>query len=80
MAEPRFIKTVTFGGYDKESVVRRMEFLNTQIHDLRNELRETKLLIEAYKKGSDQERHMKPFLQRKVQSSHRSRSRIIPLI
>ncbi len=56
MAEPRFIKTVTFGGYDKESVVRRMEFLNTQIHDLRNELRETKLLLEAYKKGSDQEK------------------------
>lgn len=56
MAEQRFIKTVTFGGYDKEAVVKRMEFLNTQVHDLRNELRETKLLMEAYKKGSEQEK------------------------
>lgn len=56
MAEPRFIKTVTFGGYEKEAVIRRIEFLNEQIHDLRNELRETKLLMEAYKKGTDQEK------------------------
>lgn len=56
MAEQRFIKTVTFGGYDKEAVVKRMEFLNTQVHDLRNELREIKLLMEAYKKGSEQEK------------------------
>lgn len=62
MAEARFIKTVTFGGYEKESVVKRMEFLNTQVHDLRNELRESKLLLEAYKKGSDQEKALESVL------------------
>ena len=54
MAEARFIKTVAFGGYDKAGVIRRMEYLNTQVHDLRNELRETKLLLEAYKKGTSE--------------------------
>ena len=62
MAEPRFIKTVTFGGYEKEAVIRRMEFLNTQVHDLRNELRETKLLLEAYKKGTEQEKSFESVL------------------
>ena len=62
MAEPRFIKTVTFGGYEKESVIRRMEYLNEQVHDLRNELRETKLLLEAYKKGTDQEKALESVL------------------
>ena len=62
MAEPRFIKTVTFGGYEKETVIRRIEYLNTQVHDLRNELRETKLLLEAYRKGSDQEKAMESVL------------------
>ncbi|WP_028521484.1 hypothetical protein [Ruminococcus flavefaciens] len=62
MAEARFIKTVTFGGYEKEAVIKRMEFLNTQVHDLRNELRETKLLLEAYRKGSDQEKALESVL------------------
>lgn len=56
MAESRFIKTVTFGGYDKEAVVNRIESLNTQVHDLRNELKESKQLLEAYKKGTEQEK------------------------
>ncbi|MBO4493189.1 MAG: plectin [Ruminococcus sp.] len=62
MAEPRFIKTVTFGGYEKEAVVKRIEFLNEQVHDLRNELRETKLLNEAYKKGTEQEKALETVL------------------
>jgi len=62
MAETRFIKTVTFGGYEKESVIRRMEYLNEQVHDLRNELRETKLLLEAYKKGTDEEKALEAVL------------------
>ena len=62
MAEARFIKTVTFGGYEKEAVIKRLEFLNTQVHDLRNELRETKLLLDAYKKGSDQEKALESVL------------------
>ena len=56
MAETRFIKTVAFGGYDKSEVVRRLEYLNSQVYELRNELRETKLLLEAYKKGTDVEK------------------------
>lgn len=56
MAEARFIKTVTFGGFDRAEVIRRLEYLNTQVYDLRNELRETKLMLEAYKKGTDVEK------------------------
>ena len=37
MAEPRFIKTVTFGGYEKEAVVRRIDAL---IKELREECKE----------------------------------------
>lgn len=56
MAEARFIKTVTFGGYDKAEVIRRLEYLNNQVYDMKNELRETKLIYEAYKKGTDAEK------------------------
>ena len=62
MAEPRFIKTVTFGGYDKEAVIRRFEYLNEQVHDLRNELRVTKLQLEAYKKGTEPEKSLETVL------------------
>ncbi|MBP5581722.1 MAG: plectin, partial [Ruminococcus sp.] len=43
-------------------VVRRMEYLNEQVHDLRNELRETKLVLEAYKKGTDEEKALETVL------------------
>ena len=56
MNESRFIKTVTFGGYDKNDVDKKLESLYTQVYDLKNELRETKLLIEEYKKGTDAEK------------------------
>lgn len=56
MAETRFIKTVAFGGYDRAEVIRKLEFLNTQVYELKNELRETKLIMEAYKKGTEQEK------------------------
>ena len=56
MAEQRFIKTVSFGGYEKAGVVQRIESLSTQVHDLRNELRETKIIMEEYKKGSSEEK------------------------
>lgn len=56
MAETRFIKTVEYGGYDRADVLKRFEFLNSQVYELRNELRETKLLIEEYKKGTDEEK------------------------
>ena len=56
MAETRFMRTVEFGGYDRNDVIKRLEFLNTQVFDLKNELRETKLLMEEYKKGTDEEK------------------------
>lgn len=56
MAETRFLKTVVFGGYDRTDVIRRLEILNNQIFDLKNELRETKLLMGEYKKGTDEEK------------------------
>ena len=56
MAETRFIKTVTFGGYDKSDVDERLEKLYTQIYDLKNELKEAKNLLETYKKGTEGEK------------------------
>lgn len=67
MAETRFIKTVEFGGYDRNEVIKRLEFLNGQVFDLKNELRETKLIMEEYKKGSDEEKaHETVLAQEKV--------------
>lgn len=52
MAETRFIKTVTFGGYDKTEVDKKLEYFYTKLYELKNELRETKLTLEEYKKGT----------------------------
>jgi len=56
MAETRFIRTVTFGGYDKGEVDKKLEYLYTQVYDLKNELRETKLTLKEYEKGTEQEK------------------------
>lgn len=58
MAETRsrFIKTVTFGGYDRTDVDKRLEFLYTQVYDLKNELRESKLTLDKLRKGTDGEK------------------------
>lgn len=56
MSESRFIKTVPFGGYDKSDVEKKLESLYGQLFDLKNELRETKLLIEEYRKGTKEEK------------------------
>ncbi|MBR4554060.1 MAG: plectin [Ruminococcus sp.] len=55
MAESRFLKTVTFGGYDKGDVDKRLEFLYSQVYDLKNELRETKLMLNKLKEGTSEE-------------------------
>ncbi|SDB17187.1 hypothetical protein SAMN02910317_00894 [Ruminococcaceae bacterium FB2012] len=55
MAETRFIKTVTFGGYDKGDVDKKFEYLYTQVYDLKNELRETKLMLNKFKEGTSEE-------------------------
>lgn len=62
MAESRFIKTVTFGGYDRTDVDKRLDGLYSQVCDLKNELRETKLTLESYKKGTEEERSFEQVL------------------
>lgn len=53
MPETRFMQTVLFGGYDRSAVEKRFERMYFQISDLKNELRETKLLLAEYKKGAE---------------------------
>ena len=55
MEETRFIKTVTFGGYDKGDVDKKLEYLYSQVYDLKNELRETKLMLNKFKEGTSEE-------------------------
>lgn len=56
MDETRFIKTVAFGGFDKTDVLNHLENLNSQVYDLKNELRDAKYLLEAYRSGSTSEK------------------------
>lgn len=51
----RFIKTVTFGGYERTEVDKRLEALYSQVYDLKNELRESKLMLEKFRKGTEEE-------------------------
>ena len=53
MAGSAFIRTVTYGGYDKADVIRRLDSLYGQISGLENELRETKLLLEGNENGRE---------------------------
>ena len=55
MSETRFMQTVLFGGYERAAVEKRFERMLTQISDLKNELRETKLLLAELKKGEEPE-------------------------
>lgn len=48
-----FLKTVSFGGFDKKDVLQYVDKLNTQIYTLENELNEKKALLEA--SGSNSE-------------------------
>lgn len=54
MSETRFMQTVLFGGYERSGVEKRFEFLSTQLFSMKNELRETKLLLADLKKGTDE--------------------------
>ena len=56
MDETRFIKTVAFGGFDKTDVLNHLENLNSQVYDLKNELRDAKYLLDAYRSGSTSEK------------------------
>ena len=54
MSESRFMQTVLFGGYERSAVENKFASLSTQLFTVKNELRETKLLLSELKKGSDE--------------------------
>ena len=56
MAESRFIRTVTYGGFDRNDVNKKLEYLYSQLYELKNELRETKLAADEYRKGTPEEK------------------------
>lgn len=55
MSESRFLKTVLFGGYERAAVEKRFEYLTAQLFSLKNELRESKLMLAEMRKGSEAE-------------------------
>lgn len=55
MTESKFIKTVVFGGYDKNEVDKRFNYLYELVFDTKNKLRETKLLLDKMKGGADEQ-------------------------
>lgn len=62
MAETKFIKASGAGGYDKADVDKRLDFLYNLVYDLKNELRESKLLLKNYQAGSDTENNFENVL------------------
>ena len=54
MAETEFIKAAAFGGYDKTDVDKRLDSLYSLAYEMKNELRETKLLLEKYQEDSEE--------------------------
>lgn len=55
MNETRFLKTVTFGGYDKTDTDSHIKSLYARIARLESELRVANFSLEQYKKGTEQE-------------------------
>lgn len=62
MSETKFIKATAFCGYDKADVDKKLEFLYGLVYDLKNELRETKLMLKDYQNGSDAEKNFEKIL------------------
>lgn len=62
MAETKFIKASAFGGYDRADVDKRLDFLYNMVYDLKNELRETKLLLRNYQGGTETEKNFENVL------------------
>lgn len=55
MAETRFIRTVVFGGYDKNDVDKKLDYVYNLFFDNKNKLREAKLMLEKMRGGSDEQ-------------------------
>lgn len=62
MAETKFIKASASGGYDKADVDKRLDFLYNLVYDLKNELRESKLLLKNYQEGLNTEKNFENVL------------------
>ncbi|MCM1133645.1 MAG: DivIVA domain-containing protein [Ruminococcus flavefaciens] len=62
MAETKFIRATAFGGYNKADVDKRLDFLYNMVYDLKNELRESKLLLKKYQEGSEAEKNFETVL------------------
>lgn len=48
-----YIRSVSFGGYDKADVKNRLNYLYTQLHDTKNELREIRQMVSESDKSKD---------------------------
>lgn len=55
MAETQFLRTVVFGGYDKNDVDKRLDYVYNLFFDNKNKLREAKLLIDKMKGGAGEQ-------------------------
>ena len=83
MSETRFLKTTLFGGYERNGVEKRFEYLLTQVYSLKNELRESKRLLAELRKGADEDKAVEAVLSSErakltqVQVQHESMSKRI---
>ncbi|MBR5091421.1 MAG: hypothetical protein IK093_18510 [Ruminiclostridium sp.] len=55
MAETQFIRTVVFGGYDKNDVDKKLDYVYNLFFDNKNKLRETKLILDKMRGGADEQ-------------------------
>ena len=51
MAETKFMKTVTYGGYDKDDVLKQFASFNLRISELKNQLDDARAQLNVYKSG-----------------------------
>ncbi len=51
MPETKFMKTVTYGGYDKDDVLKQIASYNLRVSELKNQLDEAKAQLNVYKSG-----------------------------
>lgn len=63
MSESRFMKTVLFGGYDREGVEQKFERLSAKLFSLENELSENRSQLAALQSGGDEVRALRNLLE-----------------
>ncbi|MBR3044359.1 MAG: hypothetical protein IKI45_07740 [Oscillospiraceae bacterium] len=63
MSESRFMKTVLFGGYDREGVEQKFERLSAKLFELENELSENRSLLASVQNGGDEAAALRDMLE-----------------